>query len=181
MEAAWARTNQLRAVRAAKLRFRLENNGTVAAEGTEIEVRVTPTELVKHRRPDPTAAYQATEPIPVPPPALGLPAPNDTKRVGFTWYDLSEYRSQQQAEQERSRRSQEVELFDAVESEGGGKFLRTYGKRLQQGRSLGLQPFYVVFGEHPIQDIEIKYKIYADNQPKATEGELTVRVREREA
>jgi hypothetical protein len=182
LEAAIARTNQHNAIRAVKLRFRLENNGRVAAEKVEVEIKVTPAELVKHWRPDPTSTYRSKTPIPVPPPALGLPAPKDTKLVRLVWYDLSEYRSQQQAEQKLYyRHSQDVQLFDAVESEGGGKFLRTYGERLQQKRSFGLQPFYVVFGEHPIQDVEVEYKIYAENQPDVTEGKLTVRVREREA
>jgi hypothetical protein len=104
-----------------------------------------------------------------------LPSLNDTKRIEFTWYDLSEYTSQRQAEQTRNR-SQDVTLSPHDDPEGGGKFIGAYTNLLKQGRSLGMQPFYIVFGDHPIQDIEIKYKIYAKNQPRVTEGMLTVRV-----
>ena len=159
------------------MRFLLENRGTAPAENLEIEFKVKPASLIDTARPRPTSAYYSAALAPTPPPALKLPVPNDTRRPEFRWYDLSDYEMQQKREEERFLRIKEIRLF--CETDLGGKLLRMYSKHLQHGKTLWLRPFYVVFDKHPVQDIEIDYKIYAENQPSIGAGHQRISVGER--
>lgn len=159
-----------------KLRFRLQNNGTVPADNVELEIRVTPA-LIEKSRPDLENAWFDTE-APTPTSSLGLLTPNDTKRPKFSWYDLSASEVARREDQ-RQWSSDAVELFEEIDPESEQKFLKTYRSlRLQHGKTIWIRPVYVVFGEHPADDIEIEYKIYAANMPSVSVGRQRIMVSE---
>jgi hypothetical protein len=162
------------AVRSVTFGFQLANNGTLPAERVEIELSVTPASLVSVSRPDLDVDH-SSEAAPIPPASLGLPAPKETKRPCITWYDLSSYRSKKS-----SPIFDEIRLLDLVDA-NGQKSLKGNLSHLQHGKAVGLHPFYVVFGEHPVEDIKIKYKIIAKNQRKASTGDLRIGVREQKS
>jgi hypothetical protein len=158
--------------------FALENNGTASAEGLEIQLRISPENLVKTSPGSYGSSYCSKALAPMPPPALNLPVPADTSRPELHWYDLSEYRSQQKR-RERLILAAKIRLFEETTPESGEKFLEGKYQGLPHGEAVWLWPVYVVFGEAAVQDIEIEYKVHANNQPRATSGSYRVSVRER--
>jgi hypothetical protein len=161
METVRRRDKEADLVRSVKVALELINTGTAPAERIDVELRLTPSHLVTTFRPDPTEVY-SSEPAPSPPSELGLAIPN------ITWYDLPKPAPWSYVE--------DIHLSEEKDPTTGHKFLRRKNLQLQHGKSIRLRPFYVIFGEHAVEDIKIAYKIFAANQPAATFREHVIKV-----
>ena len=169
METVGRRDKEADLVRSVKVALELINTGTAPAERIDLELRLTPSQLVSTFRPDPTEVY-SSESAPSPPAELGLAIPNTTKRPYITWYNLPKLAPWSSVE--------DIQLSEEKDPTTGHKFLRRKNLQLQHGKSIRLRPFYVIFGQHAVEDIKIAYKIFAANQPTATFGEHVIKVQD---
>jgi hypothetical protein len=168
MESSLRYSKEIDAIRSVSLCFQLANNGTLPAEGVEIELRVTPPSMVSLSRPSTDFVY-SSKPAPVPPPEFGLPAPKDPKRPYISFYNIS-------ASGWPAGSSLDRDVFSAVDPNDGQQFLRATMANLQHGKGVKLRPFYIVFGARAAEDIRVQYKLFAKNQPTVGVGEVRITV-----
>ncbi len=69
-----------------------------------------------------------------------------------------------------------LESYVPTDLNDGQVSLKFWRASLQQGKAIDLLPVYIVFGEHPAQDITIEYKLFSPNQPNIGAGRIEVKI-----
>jgi hypothetical protein len=80
------------------------------------------------------------------------------------------------AENNLPPRAPSYEALRVAEVSGQKAQFRAAMKKLKHGKSIDLSCIYIKFGYSDSADVEIEYKIYADNVPSVGNGKITVHV-----
>ena len=161
-------TAEFEAARTVIVRLDLANVGTQVAEKIEVELQISPQSKVNLASSSFYGSHSCG-PAPAPPPEFGLTAPKETIARYAVWYSPPDYGDGPQE-------NEQLRLSDAGKNKNGSKLLKGKSSRLHHDKTIPLAPIHVFFGEGSPEDIDIQYKLFAENQPKAGTGYLKVKV-----
>lgn len=164
MSAMMQLTEDTKVARVVGLYLQLSNAGTQPAEYPEIELWTNPPRNLDSSLPSRSVWRIFQTEAPVPPDDIGLPLPTARRRPEIRYYDLPASASY----------NSELEHVSVTNVKKGHASLIFRASSLQHGKAISFAPIYLLIGDEPAEDVVMRYKLFARNQPLIGEGAFPI-------